>query len=419
MPPRRVDALLAAPMVLLVLTTRLPAQTLPVPTLPRQPDPGPSPLPEAVSDTARPRPWEYALGAGIGWDGNIDFLVPDGPSGVAVVPRGGIARLFSRPRAQLRATAAGAWTGYAGRNERHRYQADVGLEGRYDLSPGTRFRGSASYGLGYSDSSWILVQQGVPLPVVKTRSSAGDVGLTTRMGARGSLRIGGRFYRTAFDSPALIDGSSVRGSVGLERQLGRRSTAAIEYSLEYVRPDLPGTSHATHFGSLQWTRVLSERSALLLEGGASYTPDSARAGLDRQQSFFGGASLTRQVRRSSVTLYVRREVAPAFGTGVSRLELRTGLRGTVPMGRDWELRMLAGHVQPESPGSDEAAAASSDDAFVSLGRRLGKRVEVSGEARYRRRGATGVFAAVEAFQAGLFLTVLTPYGRPIPKGPGL
>src|SRR6185503_14817311 len=177
--------------------------------------------------------------------------------------------------------------------------------------------------------------------------------------------------------------------VGLERQLGSRSTAAVEYSLEYVRPDLPATSHATHFGSLQWTRVLSQRSALLLEAGASYTPDAARAGLDRQQSFFGGASFTRQVRRSSLTVFVRREVAPAFGTGTSRLELRTGLRGSIPMGRDWELRMLAGHVQPESPGAEEAAAASSDHAFVTLGRRLGRRVEVSGEARYRRRGATG------------------------------
>jgi len=409
---------LFAAMGLLTLTTRLPAQTLPVPAVPRHTEPSPLSLPDAVPDTTRPRPWEYALGLGVGWDGNIDYLVPDGPSGVAVVPRGGLARIFSSPRAQLRATASGAWTGYPGRDERHRYQADVGLEGSYDLSPGTHWRGSASYGLGYSDSSWILLQQGVPLPVVKTRSMAGAVGLSTRAGAGGTLRIDGRFYRTAFDAPGLIDGSSLRGSVGLERRLGSRSTAAVEYSLEYVRPDQGGTSHSTHFGSLQWTRVLSPRSAFLLEGGASYTPDAARAGLDRQQSFFGGASFTRQGRRSSLTLFVRREVAPAFGTGLSRLELRTGLRGSLPMGRDWELRLLASHVQPESPGAAEAAAASSD-AFVTLGRRLGRRVEVSGEARYRRRGALGALAKVEAFQAGVFVTLLTPHGRLIPQAPGL
>ena len=399
--------LVGAAMGLLALATTLPAQTLPVPTLP------PQPVPEAVPDTTRPRPWEYALGAGIGWDSNIDFLVPDGPSGLGLAPRGALARIFSSPRARLRASAAGSWTGYPGQNELRRYDADLGLEGRYDQSPSTHWRGSASYGLGFSDSSTILQQQGVSLPVVKTRSFAGALGVSRRTGARGSLRLDGRFYRTEFDSPALIDGSSVRGTLGLERPLGSRSTAVVEYSLEFVRPDVPGTSHFTHFGSVQWTRLLSQRSALLLEAGASHTPDAARAGLDHEQSFFGGASFTRQMRRSSLTLFVRREVAPAFGTGVSRLQLRTGLRATIPMGRAWELRMLAVHVEPDGAG-DDLAHARSDDASVALGRRLGRNVEVTGEVRYRGRGAAGAFPAIDAFRAGLFVTLLGPSGVPFP-----
>jgi putative beta-barrel porin BBP2 len=397
-----------AAMGLLVLTTRLAAQTLPMPA-------SPQPVPEAVPETARPRPWEYALGAGVGWDGNMDFLVPDGPSGLAVVPRGGLARIFSGPRAQLRASAAGSWTGHAGREERRRYDADLSLEGRYDPSPATQWRGSASYGLGYSDSSTILQQQGVSVPVVRTRSLAGALGLSRRTGARGSLRLDGRFYRTEFDSPGLIDGSSLRGTVGLERRLGSRSTAAVEYSLEHVRPDQEGSSHLTHFGSFQWTRVLSQRSVLLLEAGASYTPDAARAGLDSSQGFFGGASFTRQLRRSTLTLFVRREVAPAFGTSVSRLALRTGLQASVPMGRAWELRMLALHIEPESTRDAELADARSDDAFMAVSRRVGRRLEVSAEARYRRRGATEALPAVAAFRAGLFVTVLGPSGRPLPR----
>jgi hypothetical protein len=407
-----IDFAIRAAVGLLVLATRLPAQTLPVPVLP------PEPAPEAAPEAARPRPWEYAIGVGVGWDGNIDFLVPDGPSGLAVSPRGGLARIFSSPRGQVRASANGSWTGYQGRNELRRYDADLSLEGRYDRSPSTNWHGNASYGVGYSDSSAILQQQGVSLPVVKTRSFAGSLGLSRRTGARGSVHIDGRFYRTEFDSPVLIDGSSARGTVGLERRLGSRSTAGVEYSLEYVQPDQSDRSHLTHFGSLQWTRVLSQRSALLLEAGVSHTPDAARAGLASKQSFFGGASFTRQLRRSSIALFVRREVAPAFGTGVSRLDLRTGLRASVPMGRDWELRVLAIHVQPENRGDADLAHATSDDAFVALGRRLGRRLEVSGEARYRRRGATDTLPAVEAFQAGLFLTLLTPHGRPIPQAPG-
>ena len=392
-------------MGLLVLSTGpLGAQTLPLPTVP------PEPVPE--TSVGRPRPWEYALGTGIGWDGNIDFLVPHGRSGVAVAPRGSVARIFSGPRTELRASAAGSWTGYPGENGLRRYDGDLSLQGRYDRSPATHWRGSASYGLGYSDSSAILQQQGVSLPVVKTRSFVGAVGLTRSAGARGSLRIDGRFYRTEFDSPLLIDGSSVRGTVGLERPLGSRSTAAVEYSLEYVRPDQADTSHLTHFGSLQWTRVLSKRSVLLLEGGASYTPDAARAGLDSKQSFFGGAGFTRQVRRSSLTFFLRREVAPAFGTGVSRLALRAGVGASVPMGREWVLRVRALHVQPEKAGDGAPADVPTDDALLAVGRRLGRRLEVSGEARYRRRGATGALAAVEALRAGVFVTFVSPFGRP-------
>jgi hypothetical protein len=408
MSPNR-SPLLGAAIGLLAVTTRLPAQTLPVPALP------PKAAPEAVPDTARPRPWEYALGAGIGWDGNMDFLVPDGPGGLAVVPRGGLARIFSGPRAQLRASAAGSWTGHAGREERRLYDADHSLEGRYDRSPSTHWHGSASYGLGYTDSSMILRQQGVPLPVVKTRSLAGALGVSRSAGARASVRVDGRFYRTEFDSPGLIDGASVRGTVGLERRLGSRSTAAVEYSLEHVRPDLAGTSHLTHFGSFQWTRALSQRSVLLVEAGASYTPDAAGAGLHSRGGFFGGASFARQLRRGALTLFVRREVAPAFGTSVSRLALRTGLQANVPMGHDWELRMLALHIEPEDTGDLRLADARSDDAFVAVGRRLARRLEVSAEARYRRRGATEALPAVQAFRAGLFVTVLGPSGRTIPR----
>ena len=403
------------------LAARLPAQTLPVPALPPPARTEPVSAREVAADSTRPRPWEYALGVGVGWDGNIDFLVPDGPSGFAVVPRGGLARIFSSPRSQLRATAAGSLDRAIPAERAAPVPGRRRAGGRLPAVPGhvvagQRFVRARLQRLVLASS---CSEQGVPLPVVKTRSFAGALGLSTKAGSRTSLRFDGRFHGTEFDSPLLIDGASVRGSVGLQRQLGDRSTAAIEYSLEYVRPDQAGTSHVTHFGSLQWTRVLSQRSALLLEGGGSYTPDAARAGLDRKESFFGGASVTRQVRRSSLTLFVRREVAPAFGTGVSRLELRTGIRGSIPMGRDWELRMLASHVRPENQGDAEAAQASSGDAFVALGRRLGRRLEVSGEARYRRRGAMGALPAVEAFQAGLFLTLLTSHGRPIRTGPGL
>ena len=404
----------------LVLAARLTAQTLPVPVLPPEPAPEPEATPSPggpqqgtparvepvdAPEAARPRAWEYAVGAGVNWDGNVEFLVPGGRGGIAVVPSGALARVFSGRYAQVRATAAGRWSGYPGQEQVRQYNADFGLDGSYRRSPSTTWRANASYGIGYSDSSRILLEQGVLLPVVKARSLTGALGLVKRMGAQTSLRFDGRLYRTEFDSPGLINGESVRSTIGMERHFDGRSTAAMEYSLEYVRSGQTGRLYLTHYGSLQWARVLSRRSALLVEGGGSYTPDAVRAGLFQKESFFGGASLSRQVKRSSLTLFVRHEVAPAFGIGVSRLELRAGLGARIPMGRAWELRMAAGHVQPETPRALGRLYASSDDASATLGRRLGRRLEVSGEARYRRRGATKLLPMVDAFRAGLYLTL--------------
>jgi hypothetical protein len=413
--------LLGAAIGLLLLAARVTAQTLPVPVLPPAdaPEPEPTASPAAPQQgaparaepvdapvAARPRAWEYALGAGVSWDSNVEFLVPGGRGGTAVVPRAALARVFSGPYAQVRASAAGRWSGYPDQEQARQYNADFGLDGSYRRSPSTTWRANASYGVGYSDTSRILLEQGVLLPLVKTRSLSAALGLAKRMGTQTSLRFDERFYRTGFDSPGLIDGESVRSTLAVERHFDSRSTAAIEYSLEYVRSgQTTARPYVTHYGSLQWTRVLSRGSALLVEGGGSYTPDAAGAGLQQKQSFFGGASFSRQVKRSSLTLFVRREVTPAFGIGVSRLELRAGVGAKIPMGRAWELRVAASHFLPETPQGAGRLFSSSDDASGTLGRRLGRRLEASGEARWRRRGATNTLPLIDAFRAGLYVTV--------------
>jgi hypothetical protein len=148
-----------------------------------------------------------------------------------------------------------------------------------------------------------------------------------------------------------------------------------------------------------------------VQAGASYTPDAGEAGLGQQFSFYGGAAYSREVKRSSVTLYVRREVAPAFGIGFSRLEYRFGVSATLPVARVWTLGLSGSHVRPTTPEGAESAYATPDEASLTLGRRIGSILEISTEARYRRRGSTNAFPAIEAFQAGIFLSLLSPTGR--------
>jgi hypothetical protein len=410
---------------LLFLAPGLAAQTQTLPTLPgpdaaASTDASAESPDEATATRSEParRPWEYALGAGLGWDSNIDVAIPGGPSSIAVIPRGGLARIISGRRAELRAMGAGRWMGYPHERERDRYYADFALDGAFRPSPRTSWRASGSYALGYTDSSRILWEQGVLLPIVKTRSILGALGVSRKVGRRATLRVDGRFNRTEFEAPGLVNGESARATAGIERQFGERTGAAIEYSVEDVLSDQTGRSYLTHFASLQWTRVLSRRSALLLEGGASYTPDAVRAALERKESFFGGLGFRRQVKDSNVAVFVRREVAPAFGTGTSRLELRAGVSANVPLGRAWELRLLASRVQPDTPRSAAQTYATIDDGMASLGRRLGRRLELSAEARYRRRGPTNVMPMVDAFQGTLFLTLLSPSGAAIVSAAG-
>jgi hypothetical protein len=412
---------LEATLGLLVAASGLTGQTLPEPTLPpTEAAPSPETPPDGLAlpvravdgrPLMRPQRWEYALGVGGRWDSNIEFLDAGVRSSAAVVPRGSLARVFWRPRGQLRLRAAGRWIGYADREEQGRGYADFGLDARYRLSPSTTWEANASYTIGHSDSSQPLLDQGVLLPLVKTRTLTGALGVSRQLGARTALRVGGRIYRTEFDEQSLVDGESVRGTLAIERRLGSRSTAALVYSLEDVLSDPQGRSYLTHFGSLQWTRVLSPRAAVLFEGGASYTPGAARATLERRESFFGGAGLSLQLKRSNLTAFVRREVVPAFGAGVSRLETRTGLNAFIPIGRDWWVRAAATHVQPDATTGVARVYGPADDASVVLGWSLGGRLELTSEAAYRRRGATSALPSIEAFQVGVFLNLLSASTR--------
>jgi Putative beta-barrel porin 2 len=397
----------------LALATQAFAQTLPVPPVPEpspEPEEGAAPAPGTPAVPAPPhrRAWDYDFGVGGTYDTNVDFVDAEGGNGLfAVVPRASLARLFWGPRGETRLRASGRWVEYPEQADRGRGYGDFGLDGTYRTSPRTTVRLNASYELGYTDSSATLRDQGLTLALGRTSTIAAGAGLVHALGARTSLRLAARGLRTGFEAPELFDGTSARGTVALEQAFGARSTGAVVYALEEVLADDRGPAYATHYASLQWNRVLSPRSALLLEGGIGYTPDAERAGLSRKESFFGGATIGREVGRASLTAYVRREVTPAFGTGVSRPQLRSGLQADVPLSRLVTFRVSGTYVAAE----EEVAAGgfpASLDASAALGWRVAPAFEVTAESSYRRRGALGSFVPVDAVTAGLFLHLSRP-----------
>jgi hypothetical protein len=249
---------------------------------------------------------------------------------------------------------------------------------------------------------------------VQTRTSAARLGVVRAVGVQTAVRLQGRYFRTEFNEEdietyGLSNGQSARGTVGLERRFASRNTAAVEYSLEAAEREGSQT-YLTHFGSLQWNYFVTPRSGLLLEGGASYTPENVEAGLERREYFYGGASFTRQVGQSTFSLIARREVLPAFGLGVSRAQNRFGLTARIPFQQVWSLQLSGTYRMADTPEGAPDDYGNRNEASLVLTRRLGQYFEVSGEGRYRRRGATTTTPEIDQFLAGVFISLVGPSG---------
>jgi hypothetical protein len=373
-------------------------------------------LKPAFQPRPRPQPWTFALGAGVGYEHNIDFVVPDGPSGTAVTPRGEVSRAFGSDRGQLVAIAGGRLNNFPSQDQETRYYADLSLAGEYQSSARTSWRANAGYSRGNTDTAIILIQQGTALPLVETKSFAGGLELDQLLARRTTLKLAGRFFRTDFQAPGFIDGESVRGTLSLDRQFSNRDTGSIVYAIEDVLTNEVGRSYYTHYGSFQWGRFVRPRTAVLLEAGLSYTPDAVAAGQARQENFFGGVSVNHQIRRSQFTAFFRREVSPAFGFGASLLVSRFGLSTAVPMGHDWRMQLQGFITRPDRPADPALAYAGYADTFLSIGRRVSRRVEVTAETRYRHRGEARTLPSMSSFKTGLYVTLISPAGKERPAG---
>jgi hypothetical protein len=286
--------------------------------------------------------------------------------------------------------------------------AEVGVEGSRAFSPQSTLRGDFSAELGHTDSGGILDEQGILLPLSQTRALEGSMDVTWQAGSRTPVRIGARGYYTDFDDPELIDSSSARTLLSVGRSLSDHTTLTARYDFEFSRL---GSSFMSHFGSLQWDHVLGKRSAMLLEGGVSYSDGEFESGLSSSWNPFGGASFARSVGRSRVLVFARREVVPAFGVGGLRLVNRFGVRMSMPVRRvqvdldgSYVKRNLSADVPADTPDAEEAIAEGS----LRLRKRLGERYIIGLQGRFRRQFAFGVNSPIDGILATIVLSFSNP-----------
>jgi hypothetical protein len=396
------------------------AQTQPIPRIPPPVEAPPSgqgaaPVPEGPGLA---RAWDYSLGVGPGWESDVGLRLADGRSDFAGVFNGALSRTIKNPLGEVHFSAHGFGYLYSEQTLYSNLNGYLDFEGRRRLSQRTTGTLDLSFGAAESQNTSILIDQGTLLPPTRTISYSGTAAVAFQATERTVLRGSAEANRVDFpDSPLLQTSNSLRMSADLDRRLGMRDTVSFEYSaqlansLQQASASPSAAAWWTHYGSSQWVRQVSPRMSFLLEAGASYTPNGLEAGLQSQWQFFGGASLSRQVGRSSLTAYYRREVIPVFGVGGLRLADRVGVNASVPLGQRWSTSLDGTYAGAAKQGPEEGRQ-SATDVYASVAARLSRRFWLSTRGNYLRRSPTGDFAALNDFRVAILLVLTSPGSTP-------
>jgi hypothetical protein len=412
--------------VSLAIPGAVPAQTRPLPQIPTPPaapvsseaaESGEAPAAAPQGPGSAPG-WVYSLGLGAGWESNVGLTPGAAQSDFGGVFNGGLTRSIKNSRGDVGFSARALGYVYNEQTQHNSLNGDVRLHGQQRLARTTTGSLDLSLSSDQSYNSSILIDQGVLLPATRVLTYSGSAELVVRASERTTLRGGVMADRSAFpDSVGLQASTRLRMSADLNRRMGQRDSLALVYSAELAdaaQPTLdstPAPSLWSQYFSTQWSHKLSSRSAFLLEAGASYTPQGIEAGLQRQWSFFGGASLDTRVRRATFTAYYRREVIPVFGVGGLRLADRVGLNAFAPFGQRWVVT-FGGAYSGGGQQDLDAERQSTTDAFANAAFRMSRRLWLSANGRYLRQSAIGAFPALEDGRAALLLVLATPGSVP-------
>ena len=354
---------------------------------------------DAPPEVARPQTWSYFMGLGFGWDENIDASLLSGPSSWGTFLTGSVSYLRYRTNNQIRLSASGSGTAYRDFNVYNRPDASASVDGHWRFSRSVDGSLSAGYRYGHTDNSEWLSRQGLLYGLSAMQTYDGSASLVWRLASRTSLRLDARGVRADFQSEGLSASDSARASMGLLREIGKRDSLGLDSAWE--RTMVPEKRDSLYL-SLHWRHTLSPRTAMLLEGGTSRTTGAPPSELASDLNFFGGASLSRKIGgKSTIEAAYRREVEPAFGIGGVRLVDRWTLAWSATLGQSWFVGLGATYSNEPQPTSE--GAFSSGDGRASLGRRLGRRFNLSAAGRYRRSENTGL-ALREAYRVGGYLS---------------
>jgi hypothetical protein len=194
----------------------------------------------------------------------------------------------------------------------------VGGGASYAVTPRLSWKLADTLTSNYAQNTAVLIDAGIVLPKVLTRSNVGSSTLSYAASPRTQLSWAVSQQNIWFDSssvpngPGFDNGSTFGSRVGFSRQLTRSQSLGVQVGYQRL---LFADTVATNLDLLgTWHRPIGKDSGLSIAGGVQAYSVPGQAGY--RSSPAGSITLNTHVRRSDVlTFSYRRALEQAFGLG--------------------------------------------------------------------------------------------------------
>jgi hypothetical protein len=364
-----------------------------------EPEPAPTPEPDRISPPGRRRPaptapgtvtrptsgWEPLLVVEAVYENNVGFTALNGPDALLGSLKGSLTRWHRSPRGSVRLQVVGS--GFAYREPVEDTRGDAGASARISrqLSPRVRVGLRGDYDYGHTDNQRALIESGVLLPLVRTRSGSAAGDLSWRLAEQTTLSFNGAWRRIDFDSDLFLDTVQWTGGAALSRRLTPREDLSLGAQLLRTEDDV-GTQYNPSV-SLDYTYRFTRDFKVLLGSGVGWNETRDTVDIEvpeRRWNVIVSGGLQGRLRRAFLSILYRRGLQPAVGLGQTDLTDSIRLNALVPVGRRLELLATGVLALRTNTGGEERRSRDAD-VFTGAALRLGRRLRLVAGYRFRVR----------------------------------
>jgi hypothetical protein len=350
-------------------------------TLRSQTASGPSPS----SSPNEPR-WRLSLGVKEDLQSRVQLSTATDDADLVSRLGGTLSYDVKGPRLLLALTGSGSGLFYRQLNHLNRFSYTGGVVGSYVATPKLTLSFAETLRSAYTYDTPALVEDGLFLPLVLSRTNRAQAGLAYQFSPRTALEIDGHHDWVKFDSSALVSGSRLSALSALRRQVSKSHNLGFVYGFHrYVNRD-----RVTYFNSVSpaWRGTLNRWLDASASVGAGWLDDTALP--TGRVLMVGTVTLSAHFRHSTVALRARRDVTPAYGLGHNRESDSVSIDLSRNFGTKLTFLALASFSDSDDPfNSDTVIGILSQNHLASLSYAVSPDLSLTGGYTYRTRNSRG------------------------------